>query len=288
MKFFLPPNNRDQPDEVLLDDLRRVSETCCGAALTRERYSEHGRFAPATIANRFGGWGKALTTAGVSSARHFDVSAEEALADLKRVAALLNARTVSVVQYREHGRFSESPYTRHFGGWVQALRAAGLALNERFHERSSDEELLENLEVVWTTLGRPPKRDDMQLPLSRYSAEAYKRRFGGWRNALEAFVTAAERPAETPEHKTIETQVRSEVSVTLEQPSRVRGVGWRLRWLVMKRDRFCCRACGRSPATHPGTVLHVDHVLPWSKGGLTVESNLQTLCEQCNGGKGAV
>lgn len=53
----------------------------------------------------------------------------------------------------------------------------------------------------------------------------------------------------------------------------------------MRRDDFKCRICGRSPAVHPGTVLHVDHVHPWSKGGETVMANLQTLCDQCNIGK---
>jgi 5-methylcytosine-specific restriction endonuclease McrA len=32
-------------------------------------------------------------------------------------------------------------------------------------------------------------------------------------------------------------------------------------------------------------MLHVDHIKPWSLGGLTVDENLQTLCEPCNLGK---
>ena len=35
-----------------------------------------------------------------------------------------------------------------------------------------------------------------------------------------------------------------------------------------------------------GVKLHVDHILPVSRGGKTVMSNLQTLCEDCNCGKG--
>ena len=62
----------------------------------------------------------------------------------------------------------------------------------------------------------------------------------------------------------------------------------RLRFGVMKRDNFCCRACGASPALQPGLTLHVDHVKAWSVGGETVEENLQTLCEACNQGKSNV
>ena len=64
-----------------------------------------------------------------------------------------------------------------------------------------------------------------------------------------------------------------------------RDVNLRLRFLVMKRDHFKCRMCGASPAKDPSVVLHVDHVLPWSRGGRTEIDNLQTLCSNCNLGK---
>jgi 5-methylcytosine-specific restriction endonuclease McrA len=62
-------------------------------------------------------------------------------------------------------------------------------------------------------------------------------------------------------------------------------VNWRLRYMILRRDNFRCVACGRSPATHPGTNLQIDHIIPWRAGGETEEKNLQTLCEMCNGGK---
>jgi 5-methylcytosine-specific restriction endonuclease McrA len=59
----------------------------------------------------------------------------------------------------------------------------------------------------------------------------------------------------------------------------------RLRFRVFQRDNFICKICGRSPATHLGLVLHVDHHMAWSKGGETLFENLQTLCMECNIGK---
>jgi hypothetical protein len=55
---------------------------------------------------------------------------------------------------------------------------------------------------------------------------------------------------------------------------------------VWKRDNFTCRACGRSLATHPGLNLQVDHIIPFSLGGSDEIANLQTLCMECNLGKG--
>ena len=59
----------------------------------------------------------------------------------------------------------------------------------------------------------------------------------------------------------------------------------KLRYQVLKRDNFKCCACGASPAKDPSVELHIDHIIPWSKGGESTLENLQTLCSKCNIGK---
>lgn len=56
-----------------------------------------------------------------------------------------------------------------------------------------------------------------------------------------------------------------------------------IRYNVLKRDNFSCQICGIT--AKDGAKLQVDHIIPVSKGGKTVMSNLQTLCERCNIGK---
>ena len=56
-----------------------------------------------------------------------------------------------------------------------------------------------------------------------------------------------------------------------------RSIPDKLRYQVLKRDNFKCCACGASPAKDPSVELHIDHILPWAKGGETVLENLQTL-----------
>lgn len=56
-----------------------------------------------------------------------------------------------------------------------------------------------------------------------------------------------------------------------------------IRYNVLKRDNFTCVLCGAT--AKDGAKLQVDHIIPVSKGGKTVMSNLQTLCEKCNKGK---
>lgn len=57
-----------------------------------------------------------------------------------------------------------------------------------------------------------------------------------------------------------------------------------MRYDVLRRDGFRCVKCGRG--REDGVKLHVDHIKPVSRGGKSVISNLQTLCEDCNCGKG--
>jgi hypothetical protein len=55
-------------------------------------------------------------------------------------------------------------------------------------------------------------------------------------------------------------------------------------WEILARDKWTCCSCGRSSKEH-GSILHVDHILPRSKGGTDDKENLQTLCWKCNIGK---
>lgn len=59
----------------------------------------------------------------------------------------------------------------------------------------------------------------------------------------------------------------------------------KLRQHIKERDNYTCQHCGNSVAKEPNLLLEIDHITPVSKGGCTVESNLQTLCWKCNRAK---
>ena len=61
----------------------------------------------------------------------------------------------------------------------------------------------------------------------------------------------------------------------------------KLRQQIKERDNFTCKHCGASVHQEPNLLLEIDHIIPVSKGGLTTEDNLQTLCWRCNRSKGA-
>jgi hypothetical protein len=59
----------------------------------------------------------------------------------------------------------------------------------------------------------------------------------------------------------------------------------KLREFIKNRDNFTCCNCGNSTNLEPNLLLEIDHIIPVSKGGCTVEENLQTLCWKCNRSK---
>jgi hypothetical protein len=210
-----------------------------------------------------------------------DVPDEDLLPDLAEAHEKLKlaGKCLTFRTYHSVGRFSPSTISDRFGSWNNAVRRVGLIPSEE--KNVSAESLFDNLKLVWIAKGKQPVYRDMNGVPSEYTASTYAARFGSWRKALEAFVAAfaneehALNPALTIE------KTNCAARATGREPSLA------LRFSVLKRDCFRCSACGRSPATLPGLVLEVDHVVAWSKGGNTVSKNLQTLCFDCNRGKSA-
>lgn len=206
---------------------------------------------------------------------------EELLQDLVSVDAKLKVQGARLTfrSYSKLGKYSPSTISVRFGSWNDGLRKAGITLSEEHNVPI--EALFDNLKLVWIAKGKQPVYRDMNISPSKYTASIYSSRFGGWRNALKEFVASVDQ--EQGELLSYEVEVKSSKGTkrTKRDPSLA------LRFFVLKRDLFRCVRCGRSPATVPGLVLEVDHDIPWSKGGETIEENLRTLCFDCNRGKGA-
>lgn len=56
----------------------------------------------------------------------------------------------------------------------------------------------------------------------------------------------------------------------------------KLRTYIKTRDQHTCQYCSVSLAAEPHLLLEVDHIVPVSRGGMSAEGNLQTLCWRCN------
>lgn len=286
MKFELNDYHRNVPPGEIIADLQRVAALLKKKTFTLQEYKKIGKYSYNTLARRLGVWKECLEKAGlVPPVDAHGISTEDLLADLKRVADSLGVSYVSRDVYGQHGKYDGGTITRRLGTWTKCLEAIGIN-TVGMRKNATKEELFENLEEVWVKLGCQPGYQDMHAPLSKFSGKPYMIRFGSWRKGLEEFVKYVNQDVES-DAKVQETPMPEsapgEGSGIKHKTSR--DINWRMRFLVMRRDNFKCKICGKSPAKNPEVELHVDHMKAWAEGGETVLENLQTLCSVCNIGK---
>jgi 5-methylcytosine-specific restriction endonuclease McrA len=296
---FLP----DQSDESLLNELRRVASECGRHFLSGKVFEQYsGRISIATVRRRFGSWQAALARAGLryggpklteklKTQPGRRLSGDDVIAEIKRVEALIARDVLTTSDFTAHASISLKVVRNRFGTWRNALKQAGTAQSNVAKKGWTNDECLANIALVWTYYGRQPLFREMSSPPSAMSGHLYKRRWGTWRNALRALVIAANarnadgnRISPCVSSADFDQHVAKSAIPRLDQEKGY--VLPRLRFVVFQRDRFRCVICGRSPATHPNVVLHADHVTPLALGGNTTLENLQTLCSECNRGKG--
>ena len=211
----------------------------------------------------------------------------ELLEDLQRAYRELvkNGQKLTFRSYGEVGKYTAGTFSARFGSWNSALIQAGLETNEVKDVGELD--LFKNLETVWISKGKQPVWRDMDKAPSKYGPGIYKDRFGSWRKALKEFVDFInndENDLDETESESTATNLTNNVEKKVKRTSR--SISERMRFRILVRDGFTCQSCGRSPLKERGVELHVDHIIPWSKGGETEVDNLEVKCSRCNLGKG--
>ena len=164
------------------------------------------------------------------------------------------------------------------------MKSLGYKLAPReTHKQISNRDLVNELARVWRILGHRPSKTEWETSDTVYSYATYKRRFGGWLNACAALAEASINDETKPISKPMsKSDTNSRIS-----KERKRDVPLKLRLKIIQRDDYRCVLCGHSPAIERGNPLEVDHIVPFAKGGETIERNLRTLCKKCNRGRGA-
>lgn len=304
MKFELNTLPRNCSKEEIIAEIKRVDSLIVKGKLVSNDFNKLAKITVQSISKRFGSWEKALIAAGLGH-KYFGTNVtkkmrqqskkltdEEVLQELRRIAQKLGQNFVTQENINSNSEIiSGSTVVYRFGSWENGVKKAGLENSPRYNRKFSDEEYFENLLNVWTHHGRQPKYREMGENPSVISPGAYENHFGTWRKALVAFVNRMNRGEKEDEQISKDNEItpspiREEIKKQSVATEDRRGIGLGLRYKVLSRDKFKCVRCGASPATDPICRLHIDHIVPFSRGGKTTLENLQTLCEKCNLGKG--
>ena len=217
---------------------------------------------------------------------------DQLLEALEEAAAKFNYKEFGWRDFNAVGSISANPIKKAFG-WKNAMiklkdRLATKGIDFQLRTTApnrihSDNDMFQEMERIWQMLGHRPSRAEWESSSPRIHYNTYKSRFRGWQNACLKFIGY-----KMGDTTTDESLARQEVKVKTKQSKQqiiTRSIPLNIRLKVLNRDSFMCVYCGRSPATHVNIQLHLDHIIPFSKGGTNTEENLQTLCQDCNLGK---
>ncbi len=299
-------------NDDLLKELDRVWQEN-GRCPTRGEFKRLStRLDAGTYARRFGSWSRAInalcTAKGIPVPRISGTSVspkingapaskDVLLEELRTIQSRCPSEVFTCSLYKKNGgTYSIATFQHHFGSWAKAVEAVGSVAG---HLRYSKDQLFDELQRLWEQFGRQPLFREMDEK-GTISGATYHKQFGSWTKAVHAFCedrnssSALLAPPELPSSDDISCELEGR-KIEIAVPEAVlapliiirktsRAVPMRLRWRVLERDNFTCKACGRD-RVNDNIKLHADHILAWSKGGETVFENLQTLCMECNSGK---
>jgi hypothetical protein len=215
---------------------------------------------------------------------------EEIIGELKEVA-----KHYDLVKFTRH-EFDKiaknckgTTVISRFGSWEKALAKTELELKERPKKSRhfiSENELMIEMARVFEILGHRPSKIEWEALKPQFSYTTYKIRYKGWVNAWRYFFEKFKDIDIASEEKAESINEAQQTPIEIKSEEK-RTIPLKLRLKVFQRENFKCVYCGASPAINANIQLHIDHIVPFSKGGKTELGNLQVLCQNCNWGKGA-
>lgn len=207
-------------------------------------------------------------------------SKPEIVASLKQYAT---EHAVDSIDMRDYNAWpkrilsAETIRVRFNGSWGKALQESGLR-----SQRGGKLDLrvmVTAFKACWREMDSVPSGRLLDAYLSKHNypfrAKSFENIWGGFQRLAKLIVNVENGHA--PEEALYERAPHKRIR---------RPITLRSRTAVLKRHAHRCAKCGRGPHSAPPVSIHVDHIVPVSKGGDNSDSNLQVLCSDCNLGKG--
>ena len=169
--------------EILLEDMKRVAMKLNVVKLSIITYRNNsGKYDPGKFAYWFGSWNEAAKTAGLKTSGS-SIPKETLLADLKRVAQLLNKNTITEKEYKNNSaQYSSPTFVKYFGSWNNAKEAAGLKAGKK---NVSPNDILANISEVAKLLETEKFSFYEYTQYGNYSLYVICKAFETWKNAKQ-------------------------------------------------------------------------------------------------------
>lgn len=175
-----PFQKKNIEPEDILRDLRRVADDTNGNSVIIPEYETHGDYGINTIAAKFGSWTNAVRKAGFTPAT--EITDEELLIDLRRIANETVGDILLKSDYKEHGEYSPSTALRRFGTWDEVVEKVGATSGD---QKIPDEDLFADLRRVADEIDRRCLTKADYDERGKYSASTITARFESWGSAVK-------------------------------------------------------------------------------------------------------
>lgn len=187
----------------LVAELQRVAELVGPGTLTQTQLDTHSSISNRTVVRRFGSWRNALHAAGLhngdtdqtatdttrSRRRSRSLTDQQVLAELRRVADLVQPRPVTLNDLHRLSPIGYQIVRSRFGSWRAALHQAGLPVS-RPGAFFTDDELAANLSRLLHHYQRLPTVSELNRPPSTATYWTYRNRYGSLTNAQDQLLTS--------------------------------------------------------------------------------------------------
>lgn len=120
---------------------------------------------------------------------HRNVSDEELINDILRVAKLCDTNTLSRSTYEKHGKYGGTTISKRFGSWNNAMERAGLSIykhngyKRQHYER--DEDFFADMRRIASQLQKTFITTGEYEQYGQYNRSSILRKYGGWKTILE-------------------------------------------------------------------------------------------------------
>ena len=108
-------------DAELLSDIKNIADDLELKTISKEEYNSNGKFSADTIADRFGSWKKALSTAGLDIYKDKNISEKLLMQNIAEVYIKLGKQPTFKQMRKPLSEYSTSPYIDRYGTWQKAL-----------------------------------------------------------------------------------------------------------------------------------------------------------------------
>lgn len=141
-----------------------------------------------------------------------ELTDDEILQDIRRVADLVDTDYLSISIYKKHGRFSQTAIQGHFGTWINALDKLGIRSGQTRtaveRQRVSDEMLFQDVRSIADFLNKDCVNYNDYVNYGKYAATYIIKRFGTWNSFL---IKSGLNPTNFDKHKITQEECYIEI-----------------------------------------------------------------------------